>query len=183
MLVLGCYNRNDLIGCRLIIFDARVTEATDRVKANSPPNNSDELKVSAALTRLCSSCSPLQITTMPAAPVRRCIVQNRRLLPHARAFASHATQPRPLLEKNCASITPPYAQLLDNLATVRSVIGKKPLTLAEKILYSHIFNPEDTLVDGKLVRGETYLQLSPERVAMQDASAQYVFNARFSGML
>lgn len=48
------------------------------------------------------------------------------------------------------------------------------MTLAEKILYSHIYNPTETLSDGKIARGETYLQLSPERVAMQDASAQCV---------
>ncbi|THH02894.1 hypothetical protein EW026_g96 [Hermanssonia centrifuga] len=77
-----------------------------------------------------------------------------------------------LPEKNCASITPPYAQLLEKLQSVRNILGNKPLTLAEKILYSHIANPAESLSDGKLVRGETYLQLNPERVAMQDASAQ-----------
>ncbi|KAI1797717.1 aconitate hydratase [Ganoderma leucocontextum] len=77
-----------------------------------------------------------------------------------------------VLERDCTSITPPYSKLLDNLAIVREVIGKRPLTLAEKILYSHIHEPERTLANGGIQRGETYLQLSPERVAMQDASAQ-----------
>lgn len=80
-----------------------------------------------------------------------------------------ATSP---LEKDCTSIIPPYSKLLDNLAIVRKVIGKRPLTLAEKILYSHIHEPHRTLANGDIQRGETYLQLSPERVAMQDASAQ-----------
>lgn len=84
-----------------------------------------------------------------------------------RPFATHA----PLPEKDCTSITPPYQKLLQNLSTVRKILGNRPLTLAEKILYSHVYEPERTIADG-IQRGETYLQLSPERVAMQDASAQ-----------
>ena len=84
-----------------------------------------------------------------------------------RPFASHARLP----EKDCSSITPPYPKLLQNLTTVRKILGSRPLTLAEKILYSHVYDPERTIADG-IRRGETYLQLSPERVAMQDASAQ-----------
>ena len=115
--------------------------------------------------------------------LRRWVVRNRRLFPQARTFASHATrEARPLLEKDCTSIMPPYAKLLENLATVRKILGKRPLTLAEKILYSHILNPQETLIDGKLVRGETYLQLSPERVAMQDASAQCVIHLQLLGV-
>ncbi|KAI0082197.1 aconitate hydratase [Panus rudis PR-1116 ss-1] len=85
-----------------------------------------------------------------------------------RSFASHVSIP----ERDCSSITPPYEQLLDNLSVVRKIIGDRPLSLAEKILYSHIHNPRETLADGKIKRGESYLQLKPERVAMQDASAQ-----------
>ncbi|GJE85971.1 aconitate hydratase [Phanerochaete sordida] len=86
----------------------------------------------------------------------------------ARTLATHASLP----EKDCSSITPPYAQLQNKLKVVREILGGRPLTLAEKILYSHIHNPQETLADGKIERGETYLQLNPERVAMQDASAQ-----------
>jgi aconitate hydratase len=42
------------------------------------------------------------------------------------------------------------------------------LTLSEKILYSHIDNVEKQ----DIVRGESYLKLRPDRVAMQDATAQ-----------
>lgn len=91
-----------------------------------------------------------------------------RLSRHRKFFATHA----PLSEKDCTSITPPYKVLLEKLADIRKILGNRPLTLAEKILYSHVYNPQETLADGKLIRGETYLQLSPERVAMQDASAQ-----------
>ncbi|KZT74787.1 aconitate hydratase [Daedalea quercina L-15889] len=98
--------------------------------------------------------------------VRRCAASGLRA-PY-RGLATHTTLP----ERDCSSITPPYAQLQHKLADVRELLGNRPLTLAEKILYSHIADPNKSLADGKLKRGETYLQLSPERVAMQDASAQ-----------
>ncbi|KAF8222261.1 aconitate hydratase [Tricholoma matsutake] len=87
-----------------------------------------------------------------------------------RALATYA----PLPEKNCSSITPPYPLLLRNLKRVRGLL-ERPLTLAEKILYSHLVDPEKCLTGVGKVRGEVYLQLRPERVAMQDASAQLQF--------
>ena len=44
----------------------------------------------------------------------------------------------------------------------------RPLTLSEKVLYSHLDNPEKQ----EIVRGKSYLNLRPDRVAMQDATAQ-----------
>lgn len=44
----------------------------------------------------------------------------------------------------------------------------RPLTLSEKVLYSHLDNPEKQ----EIVRGKSYLLLRPDRVAMQDATAQ-----------
>ena len=93
--------------------------------------------------------------------VRRIVSLPRRL------YATFAT-----VEKDCTSITPPYTDLLQKLKHVRNALNR-PLTLAEKILYSHVINP-DTLSCGGRIRGEAYLQLRPQRVAMQDASAQYV---------
>jgi homoaconitase len=90
----------------------------------------------------------------------------------ARSFATHVSQ----LEKDCASITPPYALLNQKLDEVRKIL-RRPLTLAEKILYSHLVDPAITMSEGGRIRGETYLQLRPERVAMQDASAQYVLDS------
>ncbi|CAA7266630.1 unnamed protein product [Cyclocybe aegerita] len=84
-----------------------------------------------------------------------------------RSFATQISQ----VVKDCSSITPPYAALLQKLDHVRKVLDR-PLTLAEKILYSHIIDPEASLSGGGRIRGEAYLQLQPERVAMQDASAQ-----------
>ncbi|CCM02792.1 uncharacterized protein FIBRA_04903 [Fibroporia radiculosa] len=108
---------------------------------------------------------------MPMASCRtlgRCTA-NSRFSCLSRSFATHAAIPT---EKECSSITPPYSRLLGNLSDVRHLLGNRPLTLAEKILYSHIADPVKSLANGQLKRGETYLQLSPERVAMQDASAQ-----------
>lgn len=44
----------------------------------------------------------------------------------------------------------------------------RPLTLAEKILYGHLDDPHNQ----DIVRGQSYLKLRPDRVAMQDATAQ-----------
>lgn len=44
----------------------------------------------------------------------------------------------------------------------------RPLTLAEKILWAHLANPEDQPYE----RGKSYLLLNPDRVALQDATAQ-----------
>ncbi|KAH9049482.1 aconitate hydratase [Lactarius hengduanensis] len=86
-----------------------------------------------------------------------------------RSLATQASVP----EKPCSSITPPYIVLLNNLTKVRKHL-KRPLTLAEKILYSHLHDA-DGIGSSGIQRGSTYLQLQPERVAMQDASAQLQF--------
>lgn len=84
-----------------------------------------------------------------------------------RCLATHAP-----VEKDCSSITPPYGKLQGKLELVRDILNHRPLTLAEKILYSHLIDPEKSLAGRGKVRGEAYLQLNPQRVAMQDASAQ-----------
>ncbi|KAI0595449.1 aconitase family-domain-containing protein [Biscogniauxia sp. FL1348] len=72
---------------------------------------------------------------------------------------------------------PPYLKLIKNYEKVKEVLGKgRALTLAEKILYSHLDNAEESLLTGtnggRDVRGTANLKLKPDRVAMQDASAQ-----------
>ncbi|KAF9786107.1 aconitate hydratase [Thelephora terrestris] len=94
--------------------------------------------------------------------------QASRVLVARRYLATYAS----LQEKDCTSITPPYHALQEKLALVRKLLDNRPLTLAEKILYSHLADPEKTISSGGLKRGETYLLLHPQRVAMQDASAQ-----------
>ncbi|MEZ4334660.1 MAG: aconitate hydratase [Myxococcota bacterium] len=60
-----------------------------------------------------------------------------------------------------------YARTQENLAIVRKRLGR-PLTFAEKILLGHLDDP----TGQELAPGESYLQLRPDRVAMQDATAQ-----------
>ena len=58
-----------------------------------------------------------------------------------------------------------YAQRVDK---AREVLGH-PLTYAEKVLYAHIYNNVDV---KPYRRGEDYVEFRPDRVAMQDATAQ-----------
>lgn len=62
----------------------------------------------------------------------------------------------------------PFEKIEQRLNVVRQV-RKQPLTLAEKVIYGHLDNPTDA---GTIERGKTYLKLRPDRVAMQDATAQ-----------
>jgi len=59
-----------------------------------------------------------------------------------------------------------YKAIEEKLAIVRKNLGK-PLTLAEKVVYGHLDDPSVVPV-----RGVSYLKLRPDRVAMQDATAQ-----------
>lgn len=60
-----------------------------------------------------------------------------------------------------------FAKLQHNVDIVKSRL-RRPLTLSEKIVYGHLDEPET----ADIVRGESYLRLRPDRVAMQDATAQ-----------
>ena len=60
-----------------------------------------------------------------------------------------------------------YARTNENLAIIRKRLGR-PLSFAEKILFGHLDNAKGQ----DLVAGESYLLLRPDRVAMQDATAQ-----------
>ena len=61
-----------------------------------------------------------------------------------------------------------YARLGGRVEAARKLIGK-PLTLTEKILYSHLTEGHTTKVYQRLV---SYVDFAPDRVAMQDATAQ-----------
>ncbi len=61
-----------------------------------------------------------------------------------------------------------YARMGDRIAQARKVLGR-PMTLAEKILYSHLY---DDMPAKPFIRGESYVDFAPDRVAMQDATAQ-----------
>lgn len=92
-----------------------------------------------------------------------------------RNYATHATVPSSSTRRRAA--IPPYQKILKGFEDVRSILGSShKLTLAEKILYAHLDNVEESLLDGtnngKNIRGNANLNLKPDRVAMQDASAQ-----------
>ena len=60
-----------------------------------------------------------------------------------------------------------YTELPNKVGLARTLL-KRPLTLSEKILYSHSFTPATRVFE----RGKDYVDFSPDRVAMQDATAQ-----------
>ena len=61
-----------------------------------------------------------------------------------------------------------YSQFPERISQARKVVGK-PLTLSEKILYAHLWE-EST--NTAFERGKDYVDFGPDRVAMQDATAQ-----------
>lgn len=61
-----------------------------------------------------------------------------------------------------------YANLGERIEAARKVVNK-PLTLSEKILYSHLHKDQPL---ENFDRGESYVDFAPDRVAMQDATAQ-----------
>ena len=61
-----------------------------------------------------------------------------------------------------------YAHLGERIAAARKLTGR-PLTLTEKILYSHL---SEGMPAKPFERGKSYVDFNPDRVAMQDATAQ-----------
>jgi aconitate hydratase len=61
-----------------------------------------------------------------------------------------------------------YARFPERIEAARKATGK-PLTLAEKILYAHLW---DGNASKEFKRGADYVDFGPDRVAMQDATAQ-----------
>ena len=61
-----------------------------------------------------------------------------------------------------------YERYPERIAAARQVV-QKPLTLAEKILYAHLWQGNAT---EAYERGNSYVDFAPDRVAMQDATAQ-----------
>lgn len=61
-----------------------------------------------------------------------------------------------------------YAAMPAKISAARNTLGR-PLTLAEKILFSHLHSNQELISFG---RGKDYVDFAPDRVAMQDATAQ-----------
>ena len=71
------------------------------------------------------------------------------------------------IETTPAFVDEIYGQVADRLETIRRRLAR-PLTCAEKILLGHLDDPKNQ----ELESGESYLLLRPDRVALQDATAQ-----------
>jgi aconitate hydratase len=61
-----------------------------------------------------------------------------------------------------------YEKYPERIEAARNIVGK-PLTLSEKILYAHLWNGNAHVA---FERGKSYVDFAPDRVAMQDATAQ-----------
>ncbi len=61
-----------------------------------------------------------------------------------------------------------YATMAERVNKAREIVGK-PLTLSEKILYSHLW---DGMPTQAFTRGKDYVDFAPDRIACQDATAQ-----------
>ena len=73
----------------------------------------------------------------------------------------------PPIESTPEFVAAAYRRLEERLAVARQGLNR-PLTLADKLLFGHMADPAVASLD----RGKAYLQLRPDRVAMQDATAQ-----------
>ncbi|KAJ2804955.1 aconitate hydratase [Coemansia furcata] len=94
----------------------------------------------------------------------------------ARRYATASSGPQ------ARAAVPNYDLFTQRLDKARAtVLENRPLTLAQKILYAHLHDV--TAMTRAPVAGETYLKLSPDCVAMQDASAQMaILQFMLSGM-
>ena len=61
-----------------------------------------------------------------------------------------------------------YERMPERVDRARSIVGR-PLTLAEKILYAHLWEETPTKA---FARGKDYVDFAPDRIACQDATAQ-----------
>ena len=61
-----------------------------------------------------------------------------------------------------------YSQMAERVDQARELVGR-PLTLSEKILYSHLW---DGTPNKAFTRGKDYVDFAPDRIACQDATAQ-----------
>ena len=61
-----------------------------------------------------------------------------------------------------------YSHMGERVTIARKLLNR-PLTLSEKILYSHLSDSSQSQIYD---RGKSYVDFSPDRVAMQDATAQ-----------
>jgi len=71
------------------------------------------------------------------------------------------------MKTTAAQVKKTYSTQAENLKVIRKRL-KRPLTLAEKVFFGHLIDADKQ----DLTRGKSFLLLQPDRVAMQDATAQ-----------
>src|SRR5210317_2605367 len=71
------------------------------------------------------------------------------------------------LESTPRFVSKVYETMKQNLRIVRRKLDR-PLTLADKILLSHLDNPEEQ----EMIAGKSYLHVRPDRVVLQDVLGQ-----------
>ena len=73
----------------------------------------------------------------------------------------------PPIESTPQFVEGTYKKMQERLAKVKPRLNR-PMTFAEKVILGHLDNPQGQ----ELARGKAYLMLRPDRIAMQDATAQ-----------
>ena len=73
----------------------------------------------------------------------------------------------PLVESTPAFVEEAYQKLERRIETVKQRLGR-PMTYAEKVLLGHLDDP----ADAEMLPGESYLNLRPDRVGLQDVTGQ-----------
>lgn len=73
----------------------------------------------------------------------------------------------PSVDSTAEFITAVYRRMQTTIDRVRAQIGR-PLTYTEKVLYSHLDRPDG----AELFPGRSYIKTRPDRIALQDATAQ-----------
>jgi aconitate hydratase len=90
-----------------------------------------------------------------------------RKIQRSRQYATSGTIPK---QTPISNLEPnrflPYPKLQDALQILRRRLDR-PLTLSEKLLYTHLRNP----LEQELERGKSFLLLDPDRAACHDATA------------
>ncbi len=71
------------------------------------------------------------------------------------------------VDSTASFIEATYSKMVSNITVVKERL-KRPLTYAEKILYGHLDNAQE----AELEAGSSYIKTRPDRIALQDATAQ-----------
>ncbi|KAF4466227.1 aconitate hydratase 1 [Fusarium albosuccineum] len=110
----------------------------------------------------------MTLTALRSAFARRSFAKRELQWLQTRGLATHSSHVAisPLEPYNPLD----YGSQLQSLHRVRGT-KKRPLTLTEKILYSHLIHDQDDWALDGIERGNTILRLRPDRVACHDATA------------